>query len=86
MFTIASIGAALSTTFWTFVAFRAMQGLGGGGLMILSQTIIADIVPAKERGKYLGPMGAVFGVAAIGAAHCSAATSSTITPGTGRSG
>ena len=41
-----------------FVVFRAMQGLGGGGLMILSQAIIADIVPASERGKYLGPLGA----------------------------
>ncbi len=42
-----------------------MQGLGGGGLRSLSQAIIADIVPAKERGKYMGPMGAMFGVAAV---------------------
>jgi EmrB/QacA subfamily drug resistance transporter len=65
LFTMASLGAALSTNFWEFVVFRGIQGLGGGGLMILSQAIIADIVPAKDRAKYLGPMGAVFGVCAI---------------------
>lgn len=66
LFTLASLGAALSTSFWEFVTFRGIQGLGGGGLMILSQAIIADIVPAKERGKYLAPMGAIFGVSSIG--------------------
>ncbi|MBD8141827.1 MFS transporter [Frigoribacterium sp. CFBP 13605] len=66
IFTLASIGCAFATDFWTFVVFRAIQGLGGGGLMILSQAIIADIVPASERGKYLGPLGAVFGLSAIG--------------------
>lgn len=66
IFTLASIGCALATDFWMFVVFRALQGLGGGGLMILSQAIIADIVPASERGKYLGPLGAVFGLAAVG--------------------
>ena len=45
--------------------FRAIQGLGGGGLMILSQAIIADIVPAKDRGKYMGPLGAIFGLSAV---------------------
>ena len=65
LFTLASIGCAFAGDFWTFVAFRAAQGLGGGGLMILSQAIIADIVPASERGKYLGPLGAIFGVSAV---------------------
>lgn len=65
LFTLASIGCAFAGDFWTFVIFRAMQGLGGGGLMILSQAIIADIVPASERGKYMGPMGAVFGISAV---------------------
>ncbi|MDX2376743.1 MFS transporter [Microbacterium sp. LRZ72] len=65
LFTLASVGCALATDFWMFVSFRAMQGLGGGGLMILSQAIIADIVPANERGKYLGPLGAVFGLSAV---------------------
>ncbi|MBZ4487783.1 MFS transporter [Microbacterium sp. cx-55] len=65
IFTLASIGCAFATDFWMFVVFRAIQGLGGGGLMILSQAIIADIVPASERGKYLGPLGGVFGLSAV---------------------
>ncbi len=65
LFTLASVGAAFAGTFWMFVIFRAMQGLGGGGLMILSQAIIADIVPASERGKYMGPLGAIFGLSAV---------------------
>ena len=47
------------------VAWRGVQGLGGGGLMILSQAIIADIVPARERAKYMGPIGALFGLSAV---------------------
>ncbi|HXP20722.1 MAG TPA: MFS transporter [Streptosporangiaceae bacterium] len=47
------------------IAFRALQGLGGGGLMVLAQAIIGDIVPARERGKYQGAFGAVFGVASV---------------------
>ncbi|MET1036095.1 MAG: MDR family MFS transporter [Arthrobacter sp.] len=65
LFTLASVGAAFAGTFWVFVLFRALQGLGGGGLMILSQAIIADIVPASERGKYMGPLGGVFGLSAV---------------------
>ena len=47
------------------IAFRAVQGIGGGGLLVLTQAIIGDIVPARERGKYQGAFGAVFGVASI---------------------
>jgi EmrB/QacA subfamily drug resistance transporter len=47
------------------IASRALQGLGGGGLMILSQAIIADLVPVRQRAKFMGPMGAVFGLAAV---------------------
>ncbi|MET4058983.1 EmrB/QacA subfamily drug resistance transporter [Arthrobacter sp. UYP6] len=65
LFTLASVGCAFATDFWGFVIFRAIQGLGGGGLMILSQAIIADIVPANERGKYLGPLGGIFGLSAV---------------------
>ncbi|MDQ6755133.1 MAG: MFS transporter [Actinomycetota bacterium] len=65
LFTLASVGCAFSTSFWVFVVFRALQGLGGGGLMILSQAIIADIVPANQRGKYMGPLGGIFGLSAV---------------------
>lgn len=56
-------GSAASMT--ALIAARAIQGLGGGGLMILSQSIIADVVPARDRGKYMGAMGAVFGLSSI---------------------
>jgi EmrB/QacA subfamily drug resistance transporter len=65
LFTVASLGAGFAGTFVELVAWRAVQGLGGGGLMILSQAIIADVVPASERGKYMGPMGALFGISAV---------------------
>ncbi|MBO3084460.1 MDR family MFS transporter [Cellulomonas fengjieae] len=65
LFTVASAGAGFAGTFGELVFWRGVQGLGGGGLMILSQAIIADIVPAKERGKYMGPMGALFGISAV---------------------
>lgn len=65
LFTLASAGAGFAQSFGELVAWRGVQGLGGGGLIILSQAIIADIVPAKDRGKYMGPMGALFGVSAV---------------------
>ena len=65
LFTVASAGAGFAQSFGELVAWRGVQGLGGGGLMILSQAIIADIVPARDRGKYMGPMGALFGIAAV---------------------
>lgn len=65
LFTLASAGAGFANTFTELVVWRAVQGLGGGGLMILSQAIIADVVPARDRGKYMGPMGALFGVSSV---------------------
>lgn len=65
IFTGASLVISLSTSFWFFVVFRAVQGLGGGGLMILAQAIIGDIIPAKQRGRYMGVMGSVFGMSAV---------------------
>ena len=62
------IGSALcgqSRNMGELIAFRAVQGVGGGGLIVLTQAIIGDIVPARERGKYQGAFGAVFGVSSV---------------------
>ena len=58
-------GADSGLGFWELVFWRGIQGLGGGGLMILSQAIIADIVPPRDRGKFMAPMGAVFALSSI---------------------
>src|SRR5213079_1956451 len=47
------------------VAFRALQGVGGGGLIVTTIAIISDIIPLRERGRYQGFFGATFGVATI---------------------
>lgn len=60
-----SVVCGLSSSMFGLIAGRAIQGLGGGGLMILSQAIIADIFPPKERGKYMGIMGAAFGLSTV---------------------
>lgn len=64
-FMVGSLVAWQAQNFGMLVAARAIQGLGMGTLMPLSQTIIGDIVPARFRGKYQGLMGAVFGVTSI---------------------
>jgi EmrB/QacA subfamily drug resistance transporter len=47
------------------IAFRTLQGLGGGGLIVLAQAIIGDIVSPRDRGRYQGVIGAVFGVSSV---------------------
>ncbi|GAB3592093.1 Multidrug resistance protein 3 [Corynebacterium faecale] len=58
------IGGLAGSMTWLIIG-RAVQGIGGGGLLILSQAIIADVVPARERGRYMGVMGGVFGLSAV---------------------
>lgn len=65
LFMVGSVVGALAGGMSTLIVARAIQGLGGGGLMILSQATIADVVPARERGKYMGVMGAVFAVSSV---------------------
>jgi EmrB/QacA subfamily drug resistance transporter len=65
VFMLGSILAGAAQGFWWLVGARAVQGLGMGTIMPLSQTIIGDIISPRERGKYMGYLGAVFGVASI---------------------
>jgi MFS family permease len=47
------------------ILFRALQGLGAGGLIVGAQAILADIIPPRRRGRYMGLMGAVFAVSSV---------------------
>lgn len=65
LFMIGSVVGALANDMGMLITARVIQGLGGGGLMILSQAVIADVVPPRERGKYMGMMGGVFAIASV---------------------
>ncbi|MBF9070101.1 MFS transporter [Streptacidiphilus fuscans] len=65
IFLIGSALAGLSQNMGELIGFRAVQGIGGGGLMSLAFAIIGDVIPPRERGRYQGLMGAVFGLASV---------------------
>ncbi|WP_153505214.1 DHA2 family efflux MFS transporter permease subunit [Cumulibacter manganitolerans] len=65
VFLVGSVLAGLSQSMTQLIIFRGVQGLGAGGLMPLAFTIISDIVPPRQRGKYQGYFGAVFGLSSV---------------------
>lgn len=65
LFLIGSALCGLAQDMPQLIGFRALQGLGGGGLIVLSMAIVGDIVPPRERGKYQGLFGAVFGATSV---------------------
>ncbi|MDN5749239.1 MAG: MFS transporter [Pseudonocardia sp.] len=65
IFVIASVGAGLSATMGTLIGWRAVQGVGAGGLQALAQVVIAALIPPRERGRYAGYLGAVLAAATV---------------------
>lgn len=65
IFLIGSALCGMAQNMPQLIGFRALQGLGGGGLMVLSMAIVGDLVPPRERGRYQGLFGAVFGATSV---------------------
>jgi EmrB/QacA subfamily drug resistance transporter len=65
IFLAGSALCGLAQSMVQLIVFRAIQGLGGGGLMVTTQAVVGDVVPPRERGRYQGLLGAGFGVASI---------------------
>ena len=65
IFVVGSILCALAPNMWSLILGRAVQGLGGGGLMALAQTVIGDLVPPKERGKFAVYISGTWAIASV---------------------
>ncbi|WP_027341637.1 MDR family MFS transporter [Hamadaea tsunoensis] len=65
IFVVASALCGLANTMLWLVAWRGVQGIGAGGLMVTAMALIADYIPLRQRGKYQGAMGAVFGLSSV---------------------
>ncbi len=65
IFLIGSILSGFSQNMWQLIAFRAIQGIGGGAIMANAFTVIGDLFPPAERGKWQGLFGAVFGLSSV---------------------
>ncbi|MFJ9682353.1 MDR family MFS transporter [Streptomyces sp. NPDC101194] len=65
IFITGSFLCGLATDMTLLIVWRGLQGIGAGGLMVTSMALIADVIPLRERGKYQGALGAVFGVSTV---------------------
>jgi EmrB/QacA subfamily drug resistance transporter len=65
IFLVGSMLSGLSHSMIQLIAFRAIQGIGGGGLIVGAQAVMGDLISPRERGRYMGVFGAVFGISSI---------------------
>jgi len=65
IFLVGSALCGLARSLEALIAFRAVQGLGGGGLMVSSMAAVGDVIPPRERGRYQGIFGGVFGLSSV---------------------
>jgi EmrB/QacA subfamily drug resistance transporter len=65
LFLIGSVLCGIAQSMTQLIAFRALQGLGAGGLMVVTLAVVGDIIPPRERGRYQGYFGAVFGLSTV---------------------
>lgn len=65
IFLVGSVLCGVARNMPELIGFRAFQGIGGGGLMVLAMAVIGDVVPPRDRGRYQGVIGAVFGVSSV---------------------
>ncbi|MGC4945358.1 MDR family MFS transporter [Streptomyces sp. DT224] len=65
IFITGSFLCGLATNMTLLIVWRGLQGIGAGGLMVTSMALIADVIPLRDRGKYQGAIGAVFGVSTV---------------------
>jgi EmrB/QacA subfamily drug resistance transporter len=65
LFLVGSALCGLAQTMPELIAFRAVQGLGGGGLIVVAMAVVGDLVAPRDRGRYQGLFGAVFGIAVV---------------------
>ena len=84
IFLAGSALCGLSQSMTELIAFRALQGLGGGGLMVVTIAVVGDIIPPRDRGRYQGLFGAVFGVSTVVGLWKTAAITASATRPTGR--
>ena len=64
-FVVASACCGLATTMFVLVALRILQGIAGGGVLVMSQAVVADAVPARDRARFMAPVGLVFAVSSV---------------------
>src|ERR687888_48400 len=65
IFLAGSVLCGLSQNMAELIAFRALQGLGAGGLLVVTLAVVGDIIPPRERGRYQGYFGGVFGISTV---------------------